>query len=73
MPIDSRNRPAEILTGARLNFHEDKRVVVATDDVDLAAAASFEVAVENFVAVTAQEPASQFLPLSAAPEMLRLG
>jgi len=68
--IDRCNRPAEILAGARFYFHKDKRVLVATDDVDLAAAASLEIAVKNLVAITPQEAASQFLAVSAAPEVL---
>jgi hypothetical protein len=54
-PIHCFEWTAEILARARLYFHEYKRVVVAADDVELAAAASFEVAVENLVAVTTQE------------------
>ena len=73
LSIDRCDRPAEILAGTRLYLDENQRVLIATDDVDLAAAASFEVAVENFVTVTPQEAASQFLPASAAPEMLRPG
>ncbi len=73
LPIDRCDRTAEIFSSARFYFHENQRVLVATNDVDLAAAASFEVAVENFVSVTPQEAASQFLPASAAPEMLRPG
>ena len=58
LSIDRRDWPAEIFPSARFYFHENQRVLVATDDVDLAAAASFEVAVENFVSVTPQEAAS---------------
>src|SRR4029077_2005400 len=71
LSINRRDRPAEILAGTRFYFYENQCVPIATNDVDLAAAASFEVAVENFVSVTPQEPAGQFLPASAAPEMLR--
>src|SRR5207248_9808081 len=68
--IDCRNWASEILAGARLYFYKDQHVAVATDDVDLAAAASFEIAVENLVAFTPQESARQFLGVGAASEML---
>ena len=71
LSINRCDRPAEILAGTRFYFYENQCVPIATNDVDLAAAASFEVAVENFVSVTPQEPAGQFLPAGAAPEMLR--
>jgi len=71
LSIDRCDRPAEIFPSARFYLHENQRVLIATDDVDLAAAASFEVAVENFVSVTPQEAAGQFLAAGAAPEMLR--
>jgi len=58
LSIDRFDWPAEIFPSARFYFHENQRVVVATNDVDLAAAASLEVAVENFVSVTPQESAS---------------
>jgi hypothetical protein len=48
-----------------------KRDAVAADDVDLAAATVFKVAVENLVAVTTQEAACQFLATRAALEVLR--
>src|SRR5205814_5940734 len=70
--IDCCNWPAEILAGARLYFYKDQRVAVATDDVDLAAAASFEIAVEDLVAFTPQESAGQFLAVGAASKMLWL-
>jgi hypothetical protein len=69
LSIDGRKRTAEILARARLHFYEYERVVIAADDVDLAAAASFEVAIENLVTVTPQEPTRQFLAVRAAPEM----
>ena len=71
LSIDCFDWPAEIFPSARFYFHENQRVLIATDDVDLAAAASFEVAVENLIAVTPQEAAGQFLATGAAPEMLR--
>ena len=71
LPIDGSNRPAKIFPRARLYFDEYERVVIAADNVDLAAAASLEVAVENLVAVVAQESTRQFLAVRAAPEMDR--
>src|SRR2546425_12164279 len=56
------DRPTKIFVTARFHFDENERVAVAADDVDLASAAGAEIAVENFVAVTPQESASQFLP-----------
>ena len=70
LSIDRCDRPAEIFPSARFYFHENQRVLIATDDVDLAAAASLEIAVENLIAVTPQESAGQFLAADAAPEML---
>ncbi len=52
LSIDRCDWPAEIFPSARFYLHENQRVVIATDDVDLAAAAAFEVPVENFVSVT---------------------
>jgi hypothetical protein len=51
------NGPAEIFVRARFYFDKDERVAVATNDVDLAAAAPFEIAIENFITVPTQEPA----------------
>ena len=73
MPIDRCEWPAKIFSRPRLHFDEDERVAVATDDVDLTATATFEVAVKNFVALTPQEARRQLLAVSAAPEVLRLG
>src|SRR5437773_12545832 len=56
----------KILTRARFYFDEYERVVIPADDVDLAAAASSEVTVENFVAVTPQESKRQLLAACAA-------
>lgn len=69
LSIDGDNRPAKIFPRACLYFDEHERVVIAADNVDLAAAASLEVAIKNLVAVTPQEPTCQFLAVSAAPEM----
>jgi len=73
LPIDRCKGSAEIFPGARFYLHEDQRVVVATNDVDLAAAAPLEIAVKNLVTLTPQEPAGQLLAVSAAPKMVRSG
>jgi hypothetical protein len=64
------NWTPEIFARARLYFDKHKRVAIATDDVDLAAGAPFEVAMKNFIAVPTQEPASQFLATRSPPQML---
>ena len=49
--------PAEIFARARFYFDKHQRVIVAAHNVDFAAAASTEIAEENFVTATLQEPA----------------
>ena len=71
LSIDGGNRPAEIFPRAGFYFDEYERVVIPADNVDLAAAAALEVAVENLVAVMPQESTRQFLAARAAPEMER--
>jgi hypothetical protein len=66
------NGPAKIFVRARFHFDKDKRVAVAANDVDLAAAAPLEIAIEDFITVPTQEPAGQRLPTRAAPEMFGL-
>ena len=70
--IDRRDRAAERFAAPRFHFYEHKRVVVARDDVDLAAAAPVKVTVENFVAVLAQKFPRQFLAECAAAQVRRL-
>jgi hypothetical protein len=72
LSIDRRERPAKIFPGPCFYFDKYQRVVVTTDNVDLAAASPFEVTIKNFVALPPQEAGGQFLAVSAAPEMLRL-
>lgn len=62
-------RPAIIFTGPRFHFHEDKRVVIATNHIDLAAAASAKIPIENFVAVPPQETAGQLFAARTQPKM----
>jgi hypothetical protein len=72
LPIDGRKRPAEILPGARFHFYEDQSVMITANNVDLTAAPSLEVAVENLVAVTTREATRPFLAARAATEVLSL-
>ncbi len=69
--IHCRYGTAEILPSARLDFHKHERVGVAANDVDLAAGATLEIAIENLVSVTTQESAGQFFAARPAPEMRR--
>lgn len=69
LSIDRFERPAEVLTRARFYFDKDERVLIATDNVDLATGAPFEIAIENLIAVPAQEPAGQFLATRSPLEM----
>ena len=63
--------PAEIFSCARFHFDEDKRVVVAADDVDLAATVPAEITVKNFVAFFAQKTDGQFFAERTPPKMFR--
>ena len=64
-------RPAELFAPARFYFDKDERVFVAADDVDLAAAASLEISIENLVTVLAKKTAGRFLAARAALAMIR--
>jgi hypothetical protein len=61
--------PAEFFAAARFHFHKNQGVAVATDDVDLAAGAPFEIAIENLVAVVSEKTRGQFFALCAASQM----
>ncbi len=50
-------RPAEIFARACFYFHKYQRVVVTTDNVDLATAAAAEIAQQDFVTAMLQESA----------------
>ena len=65
-------RTAEIFASARFHLDEYQRVVVTTDDVDLAPAAAAKIAEKNLVTATLQISTCQFLAVRTAPEMLRL-
>ena len=67
--IDGVERTSEILSRPRFNFDEDKCVVVAADDIDLAPAPAAKITVEDFVAVPPQKPAGQLLSASPKPKM----
>ena len=71
LSIDSDDGPAEILAPASFHLHEDKRVAIATDDIDLTTAAPSEIAVENFVSLLPKETAGEFFTERAATDMLR--
>src|SRR5437660_9991888 len=60
------DRAPELFVTARFHFDENERVAIAANDVDLASATGAEIPVENFIAVTAQESAGQFLSARAA-------
>jgi len=66
------NGPAKIFVRARFHFDKNKRVAIATNNVDLAAAAPFEIAIKDFITVPTQEPAGQRLPTRAALKMFWL-
>ena len=55
--VHCREWPAEIFARARFYFDKHQRVIVAAHNVDFAATASTEIAEENFVTATLQEPA----------------
>jgi hypothetical protein len=71
LPVYCFDRPAKIFAAARFHFHENKRVLIAADDIDFAAAASAKVAVENFVAFSAQKPAGNFFATRSLSKMFR--
>ena len=68
---DRIERAPEIFVRARFHFDEDERVAVATNQIDLTAAPSAKVAVENFVAVSSEKTAGQFLSTGAELQVLR--
>ena len=62
-------RPPEIFACPRFYLDENQGVAIAADNVDLAAGASLEITIQNFVAALLQEPAGQVLPVRPKPEM----
>jgi hypothetical protein len=69
VPIDGIERATEIFSRPRLYFDEDECVVIAADDIDLAAGPAAKITIEDFVTVPPQKPARQFLPASPKPKM----
>ena len=67
--VDGVERTSEILSRPRFYFDEDERVVVAANDVDLAAAPAAKITIKDFVTALPQEPAGQSLPASPKPKM----
>ena len=66
-----RHWPSKILVPPRCDLDKNESVAIAADDIDLTAAPAAEIAVENFVTVTAQKTAGEFFATRAAAEMLR--
>ncbi len=69
---DGIERPAEVFPRPRFYFNEHEGVAIAANDVNLTAAASTEIAVENFVALSAQKPPCEPFAASAELEMVRI-
>ena len=67
--IDRFERPAEVFPGPRFHLDENERVVIAADDIDLAAGAAAEITIQDFVTVPPQELAGQVLPALPKPQM----
>ncbi len=53
VPMHRCQRTPEILAATRFDFHEHQRVLVAANDVDLAAAPPAKIAIEHLVTVPA--------------------
>ena len=61
LAINRIERPAEILPRARFHLHENERVAIATDQVDLAALPSAKVAIKNLEPLATQMTRGQLL------------
>jgi hypothetical protein len=70
--VDGAYGTSEVFALARFYFDEDKRLFVAADDVDFAAAPTAKIAIENLITILSQEPAGQFLA-PCPPNMNVLG
>lgn len=68
--IDGVERTSEIFARPCFHFDENESVVIAADNVDLAASASAKIAIEDFIACLPQKLARQFLSASPNPKML---
>jgi hypothetical protein len=69
--IDGGDGPAKFFAATRFYFDEYESVVVARDEVDLAAAPATKITIKNFVAFPAQEFSRQFLAERAAAQVWR--
>lgn len=65
------DRTAEVFACAGFHFDKDERVVVAANDIDLAALAAMEIAVQNFITLLAQEFARELFAAAPTTQMLR--
>ena len=65
-------RPTEIFISARFYFHKNKRVAIATYNVNFAAAPATKVAIQDFVTAPAKKTAGEVFALFATPQMFRL-
>ncbi len=69
---DCIERAAKILAGAGFHFDEDERIAIAADKINLAAAPSAKIAVENLVAMLAQKSRGQAFSACPQPQMFRV-
>ena len=69
--VDGFGWPPEILARARFYFHENERVIVATNDVHFATATATKIPGKNFVTFPPEKRAGQFLSPRAETKMLR--
>lgn len=67
--IDGFKGPPEIFSRPRFHLHENERVAIAANDIDLAAGASAEVTIQDLVTALPQELAGQVLSPRAKPQM----
>jgi hypothetical protein len=71
LSIDRSNWTSEIFSATRLYFNKNKRIAIATDDVDLTSAPWAKITVKNFITVLAQETGGESFATDAALKMLR--
>jgi hypothetical protein len=63
--------PAKVFPSAGFYFDKDERIVIAADDIDLAAAAAAKIAAKNLVTIVTQKTARQSFAARPASEMIR--
>jgi hypothetical protein len=73
LSIHCYDRSAEIFACSCFYFDENEGVVIARDNVNLAATVAAEITIQNFVALLAQESPRKFLAQRAAPDVFRPG